>query len=1393
MAGIFASVDSDIKKLHLLREEIENIKKALKGINVKVDIDIAKGLEARLKSLSEQYDALVTKVSEAEGKILISTKRINDAAEKIVKAQEQVSKNMGVSPSNSNTVNTTANNTETASVQAQAKAYDDLANEINSIIGTREQNIKRMLEEQNAIRLINAEIKQLTKHQSNNQALSVNQQKRLEQLNNSLLTHKAALAEVRQALNNNAKLDNAAATSMDALSQSLGRMRTTYRQLTEEERNSPFGRELLASINQADAKIKSLDSTIGVHARNVGNYASGWNGLNMSIQQVGRELPSLAVSWNTFFLAISNNLPILADEIKRAKIQYEALKNSGQKAVPVWKQVVSSIFSWQSALTVGITLLTLYGGKVVDWIAGLFKAKDALSEMATYQQNLSKIMSEGAKDSARERVELDALYQATQNHAKSLKERNAAADELQKKYPSYFNNLSNEAILAGDAASAYRNLTDNILKAAQARAAMKIIEENYNKIYQLQKAINADTNWTNRNREKTLNGTATSGYTPIGTTIVTQALTSEAAEYNKRMKALQENKKAVEALKDANNALIESIDVTAFVSGNGNGLGMKDINTYTEQLQHIADLRNKSSRERVRLEIDLGNQEEQARIDAMQDGFEKEQAQRRLNNKKELQTIEKQKQDYISKIVDVQRQIFEAEENAKASKDKNYKKRIFDASSVSVDTSIFGIINKAVIQKQANEIAAYYNEILSKYQDYATKRLNAEKQYQRDLEKLEKAGATGAQKDELAYQRDETLKSIDKEFAMREDSFQSWADSIADMSLRELQRLLTDAEKELERMEFLSPNSPELAELRAKINTLNEQIGKSNNENTASPNKRSIKEWQDLYKTLQKVEHGFEDLGDAVGGVAGEILSTAGEIASSTLQMVDGIMTLVDNSSSAIKGVSEAASKSISTIEKASVILTIISSAIQLLQEISELGSNKAFKQYEAYAEKAKEINALTDAVNQYRIAALEAQQAEAGWFSTDNLRNLRDYKKVHDEVYEAYVDKAMESQAVYQNQSGGGWLTGAFNWVMGNLSPLSWWDDWKNIWGQGDYDEGMTAAINNLRIETRKKSSGFLGTGIGGHSQKTEDLATWARNQGLGELFDDEGLINKELAQSLIDNYGDKLVGQTKETLEALIELREQYDEYIEQLHEYVSSLYEPLVDNVVDSLWDWLDNGKDALDSFKDYASDTFRDIVSDMMRTIVLDKVIGDFDDDIAKLYEKYASGKLSEEELMKQVANRTGSLIDDYERNLPALENILSTVNGYFKDAGIDLAQSEDSTREASQKGIATASQDSVDENNGRLAVIQSHTYTLNENVSRMANGIESLLSYSFANLSSTTNIDKTAKAIESQSRDALNHLANIDNYTSNLVEIKEYMYAMKSGIDTLNTKGIALKR
>lgn len=536
---------------------------------------------------------------------------------------------------------------------------------------------------------------------------------------------------------------------------------------------------------------------------------------------------------------------------------------------------------------------------------------------------------------------------------------------------------------------------------------------------------------------------------------------------------------------------------------------------------------------------------------------------------------------------------------------------------------------------------------------------------------------------------------------------------------------------------------------------------------------------EEVADVVDKLFSSIKDVGDTIGGTSGEVLSFIGDIG-----------LFVTSSINAWETASQAGSKAVQAVEKASVILAVISTVIQLMQKLSSL-TKSAYEQYEAYAEKVKEINTLKDAVNEYTIAVLEAKQAEEEWFSDKNLNSLRNYRELNEKVTDAYYGKLFEDQATYQNKKGGGWLTGGLNGIMNWLSPLGWSGVWQK-WTNQNYKEGTTAAINNLRIETRKKSNGFLGTGIGAKSQKTEDLATWIKNQPEfkdADLFDDKGLINKELAKQVVEKYGDKLVGETKDTIEALVELREKYDEYMEQLHDYVSSLYDPLVGNFVDSLWDWLDSGKDALDSFKDYASDTFRDIVSDMMKTIVLEKVIGNFDDDIAALYDKYASGDISEADLMKMVAERTGELVSNYESNIPLLENILNTVNGYFKDAGIDLKKQDDSTRSAVEKGIQGVSQDSISEMNGRLTAttmflsdilkaVQVQTEATN-NVSLVVSDMKAM----------SVQVNENLRIIKDNIIVMIGHLSNIDANTSKLIDIQKDMYAVRKGIERMNDKGV----
>lgn len=486
MAGIFANIDSDITKLRKLKAEIESVKKSLQSIDVKVNIDIAQGLEARLKSLTGQYDALVQKAAQADAKIAESAARINQSAEKVIKAQEQMARAAGTQPqAASGGTSSTANQAQTASVQAQAKAYDELAAEIDEVIGTRTQNIRRIVEEQNAIKMLNAQISNVRKNHTNSNGIVDEKGVRLlEHYNSELEQHKIQLAQARQQLSNNIKLDVSAATSMNALSQSLGRMRMAYRELTEEERKSPFGQELLASIQQADAKIKQLDATIGNHQRNVGNYASGWNGLNMSIQQIGRELPSLAMGINTFFLAISNNLPILTDEIARARKEYNALKAAGQAATPVWKQVVSSLVSWQTALTVGITLLTLYGKDIIEWVGNLFKAKDGTAELEAATKRLNTTVSQVYGSISEEMRNLRSLNDALQNAKRGTDEWESIRQKIVAGYSKYLPSIDSEIEKTGTLAGSYDKLAESIQRAAAARGFEKYSAEEDEKYFE---------------------------------------------------------------------------------------------------------------------------------------------------------------------------------------------------------------------------------------------------------------------------------------------------------------------------------------------------------------------------------------------------------------------------------------------------------------------------------------------------------------------------------------------------------------------------------------------------------------------------------------------------------------------------------------------------------------------------------------------------------------------------------------------------------------------------------------------------------------------------------------------------------------------------------------------
>ena len=627
--------------------------------------------------------------------------------------------------------------------------------------------------------------------------------------------------------------------------------------------------------------------------------------------------------------------------------------------------------------------------------------------------------------------------------------------------------------------------------------------------------------------------------------------------------------------------------------------GLTDINAYTDQLNRIKELRKKNASERIRLDTDLENQVEQARINAMEDGIDKEMAQRELNNKIELQDIERQKQEYIRKITEAQRQIFEAEENAKAAKDKNYKKKAFDPSSVSVDTSMFDSMSEYTKQKQANETANYYNNILAKYQDYTTKRLSVEKKYQNDLANLEKAGGTEAQKAELSYQRKEALNAIDKEFAMREVSFQTWANSITNMSLDELERLLTEAEQELARMENEGgTNGNELAVQRAKVTATKDRIANVKSKESTSPDKRSIKEWQELYKTLSKVEREFEELGDTIGGTVGEIISAAGSISSSTLQMIDGIVTLANSSSTAMSGTAEAASTAIQNVEKASVILSIVGAALQVATKIVSL-----FKQessYEKYEEAKEVYESYIDILDQIIEKQLELADSLAG------------------ENAQAAYDKAIE---LYKKQADSARVLGA------------------------QYYKSR---------ESGEKSKGyqdFYGMSAAGWQQAASALGISAQELAMMMSKNMTNLFNLPVEQleklmSEAPLFISQLDSEAQEYIKQIIEAENNIKSTAEREMENATGIsFESFSDDILESLYDVEKGAEDIADDIADY-----------MRKALIKAMYVKQYEPEMRKWYEMWAEatgdGEIDPEE-QSALDNLKNSIIQGAEAGAAAI--------------------------------------------------------------------------------------------------------------------------------------------
>lgn len=430
----------------------------------------------RLSELQASQLKLLTDISR---KIELLTKPLNTLADKITEVKVNL---RGASEDLKNV----SQDAETASVSFQeaskkismtaadfdsirqtVKAFDTQASELNS----------RLSDNKEIISALRTSLKELSKEYKKG-AISEEEYKSkrdatVSQLRTLTEQNKQYLAILR----NHTQVAIATTGSYNEMKASMLQLEKEYYNLSQAAREGAKGMDILNNIGKLNQQLKDIDAQMGNYQRNVGNYASGWNGLNVSIQQIVRELPALSVSANTFFLAISNNLPMFVDELKKARIEYELAKKSNQTAIPVFKQVLSSLLNWQTALVVGITLLSSYGGEITKWVGSLFDARKELDALEELQKDFNKAQLDGAKNAQDEAVRLNILYRAATNLERPMKERLTAVKELKREYPTYFNNIKDENILVGNASDSYINLAASIVAVAKARATEDIMVE----------------------------------------------------------------------------------------------------------------------------------------------------------------------------------------------------------------------------------------------------------------------------------------------------------------------------------------------------------------------------------------------------------------------------------------------------------------------------------------------------------------------------------------------------------------------------------------------------------------------------------------------------------------------------------------------------------------------------------------------------------------------------------------------------------------------------------------------------------------------------------------------------------------------------------------------------
>lgn len=1245
---------------------------------------------AEIPDSTKEFDVINRKIGEMEA-------RVEQAMRKIAQMEQQAMDAASKAAASATTGTAGDGSTAgTAATQAETAAHHDLLSELKAANDEKTKAIAQIRLYSNEIARLKADVAALNKEEQQNGQLSAKKRAQVLDAAVSIEEYKQEISQLKRELANQIKLEKAAVGSINEMSQALTRMRAVYKNMSDAEREGAQGQTMLKNIESLDTKIKELDASMGVHTRNVGNYASGFNMLGFQIQQVARELPSLAYGPQIFFSAISNNLPMLADEIARAKKSVDELKKAGQTFTPVWKQIASSIFSWQTLLVAVVTVLTLYGKEITNWVASLFKGKTTIDASAAALERFNSAMAQGSVSAQSELTKLNLLYRAATDLSKPYEERAEAVKKLQDIYPAYFGNMAAEQVMVGNAVGAYENLRDAIIEVAEAKAAQELITEDAKSLKLIEKTGDAYTNYSLALKEYRVAYAAaqeaSKGKGPITFSLTSESASFERAKANLRrfrddfINELSNLSKDGDDLWKRINEGYEG-DVDAFIAAINAGiekltpaaeklytaLTPDELNAKAEKARQEAENAAKkaaSDQERNLKELTkqlqkLRDDALQAEVDSMKEGTAKKLAQIDLDYQKRARAI----QEAEERIRELQGGELTKGQQAqiKALNDANNAQRTEERASVSSIS-----ISPEGLASTINKNIQSWDEYLKAYGTFREKLQATKDIYDR---KIENAGSIGERK-ALEAERDAAVAEIEVQAGQ-------WVRELTGKTMDELSALKAELEASLQALEseynaLDSSDSAQGQKLRGEINQTQAKINavdKAASSTKLAPKDNAIKKWQRLERTLGDIADGFEGIGDAVGGTTGEVISAAGEIATNAASMISSIVTLTESSAAAITTTSTTAASAIKAVERASVILAIIQAVLTIATKIASLFNNDD--------EKQAEIDRLQGRIEQLQW---ELDNANAIRLQENSFNAIQ-------KVKDAYNDATKAILSAY-----------------GKLSP---------------FGEAIVKRINAAKIEEKAiksiadaysnlkyTDSNLLG---GNKFSDTRDK--------LNNLAEQQLLLQKQINAENDKKKTDK--SKIKEWERQIQELGEEAAEVINEVVEtIIGGTAEDIAKELGDAFIEAFLEGEDAAKAWGEKVDE----IVADIMKQMLVSKFV---EERIGNIFDQYKSKWFKDGVFVgiDGVIDSMGNFADDLNKVGEEFQAIWDSLPAETKEL---LGNAGAARQEATERGFQTMSQDTGDELNGRFTDIQGKVTDIRGYVMAQTQSIIGLLT-SMANI------------------------------------------------------------